>query len=62
MNTNIANFTKDVKPVSIGDGTTNNATGPPKEIVTLQSSSDDDSMFGIDSSTPSKKSKVSNSK
>ena len=59
---NIASFTKDVKPVLIKDETNKKAKVSQNEVVLLPSSSDDDSTFGVDSLTPSKKTKVSNSK
>ena len=56
---NIASFTKDVKPVLIKDETNKKAKVSQNEVVLLPSSSDDDSTFGVDSLTQSKKTKVS---
>jgi len=62
LNLNIASFTKDVKPVSIEDAINKEAKVSQNDVVILPSSSDDDSLFGLDSLTPTKKKKVSNSK
>ena len=62
LNLNIASFTKDVKPVSIEDETNKEDKVSQNDVVILPSSSDDDSLFGLDSLTPKKKMKVSNIK
>ena len=59
---NIASFTKDAKTVSIEDKTNKKAQVSQTEVVLLPSSSDNYSTFGVDSLTPSKKTKVSNIK
>ena len=55
-------ITKNVKPVSIEDETNKEAKVSQSDVVILPSSLDNDSSFGLDSLTPKKKKKVSNSK
>jgi hypothetical protein len=62
LNLNIANFTKNVKIVSIEDETNKEYKVSQNDVVSLPSSSDDNNLFGLDSSYPKKKNKVSNSK
>ena len=62
LNAKIASFTNGVKPVSTEAATNNKTKASINGLLHLDSSSDDDSTFVLDSSSPSKKRKVSNKK